>query len=505
MLLSKFNFRNIKSVNLKIPPIEVFELPERVLQFGTGVLLRGLPDYYINKANCAGVFNGRVVMVKSTDGGDASYFNKQDCLFTHCIRGIINGEEIRENLLNSSISRVLSAKSQWNEILQCAQQPEMKLIISNTTEVGIQLVNERIELHPPQSYPGKLLAFLYERYKAFGGSADSGMVIVPTELIVDNGKKLKSIVFELAQFNGLDESFMHWLENSNHFCNSLVDRIVPGKPGAVQLNELENELGYQDELLIVSEAYSLWAIEGDEYIKSVLSFAQSDPGVVISPNINLFRELKLRMLNGTHTVSCGIAFLAGFETVKKAMDEPWMSNCIEAIMMNNIAPAIPYPVADSEIREFGAKVLDRFRNGAIEHHWINITMQFTSKLKMRVVPVLVNYYTKNKDLPAHIIAGFAAWLLFMRATKKEGESYFGEWQGQTYPIKDDSAEFLCKYWRNHPDLSQLVSVFNNSALFGLDLDQIPGFTEAVRDKLLQMLDIGVAKTILQINSKTVIV
>lgn len=169
--------------------------------------------------------------------------------------------------------------------------------------------------------------------------------------------------------------------------------------------------------------------------------------------------------------------------------------------MKNIAPAIPYPVADHEAAEFGAKVLDRFRNGSIEHLWINITMQFTSKLKMRVVPVLQNYYQKKSELPEYIVAGFAAWLLFMRATKKEGNAYFGHWQGQDYPIKDDSAEILFKYWRAHPDADHLNSVFSNNALFGEDLDQIPGFTAAVREKLLQMMDIGVAKSIQLIKAK----
>ena len=501
MVLTKYNLKNIQADNTQVPSDLVFDLPEKVLQFGTGVLLRGLPDFFIDKANRAGVFNGRVVVVKSTDGGDAQVFDKQDCLYTQCIRGIDSGKEIHENIVNASISRVLSGKSQWNEILQCAHQPQMKVIISNTTEVGIQLVNESIGLLPPVSFPAKLLAFLYERYKAFGGSADSGMVIVPTELIVDNGKKLESIVLELAHLNGLNESFIQWLETANHFCSSLVDRIVPGKPNATQTSEIEKELGYKDDLLIVSEAYSLWAIEGDEYVQSVLSFAQTDPGVVITPNIGLFRELKLRMLNGTHTVSCGIAYLAGFETVKKAMDEPWMCNCISEIMMKNIAPAIPYPVADHEAAEFGAKVLDRFRNGSIEHLWINITMQFTSKLKMRVVPVLQNYYQKKSELPEYIVAGFAAWMLFMRAAKKEGNAYFGHWQGQDYPIKDDSAEILYKYWRAHPDAAHLNSVFSNNALFGEDLDQIPGFTAAVREKLLQMMDIGVAKSIQLIKAK----
>src|SRR3954471_3483183 len=327
MKLTRFTLKNINNTSVLIPPDSIFDLPEKVLQFGTGVLLRGLPDYFIDKANRQGVFNGRVVVVKSTDS-DSSAFDKQDGLYTLCVRGLDGGKKVEENIINSSISRVLSAKDEWSEILQCAHNPNMQIIISNTTEVGIQLVQDDIHRLPPVSFPGKLLAFLLERYKAFDGSRDSGMVIVPTELIPDNGKKLESIVLELAHLNGLDDTFIQWLENCNYFCSSLVDRIVPGKPDSAIRENLEKNFGYKDELLTMSEVYRLWAIEGGEHIRSVLTFASVDEGVVIAPDINLFRELKLRMLNGTHTLSCGLAYLAGFGTVKQAMDDAGMQTFI---------------------------------------------------------------------------------------------------------------------------------------------------------------------------------
>src|SRR5690349_14486569 len=257
MKLSRYTLKNIQTDSVAVPGEALFELPEKVLQFGTGVLLRGLPDYFIDKANRKGIFNGRIVVVKSTSQGDSSAFDKQDGLYTLCVRGVENGKKVEENIINSSISRVLSANEEWEKILECAHNRDLQIIISNTTEVGIQLVNDDVRHHPPKSYPGKLLAFLYERFKAFGGSAHSGMVIVPTELIPDNGKKLESIVLELAHLNGLEDAFIEWIEKHNCFCNSLVDRIVPGKPQADVQPEIENELGYSDSLLIMSEVYRL--------------------------------------------------------------------------------------------------------------------------------------------------------------------------------------------------------------------------------------------------------
>lgn len=495
MLLSKINLKNIEAGNTTFSNESLFALPERVLQFGTGVLLRGLPDYFIDKANKKGVFNGRVVVVKSTDGGDAVAFDNQDGLYTLCMRGLVNGQSVEENVICSAISRVLSAATQWELVLKCAHSSELNIIISNTTEVGIELVKEHINANPPSSYPAKLLAFLYERYKAFDGSAKAGMVIVPTELISDNAKKLKAIIFELAEFNGLEDNFIQWLEQHNHFCNSLVDRIVPGKPSADKKSLLEAQLGYQDDLITMSEVYSLWAIEGNQQVKEVLSFASVDERVIITDDITQFKELKLRLLNGTHTMSCGVAFLAGFTTVKQAMADKALGNFVKQLMVKEIARAIPYPVAEKEATDFSAKVIDRFSNPTIEHQWISITLNYTSKLKMRVVQVLHRYTELYSAVPEKISIGFAAWLLFMKAVKKEGNVYFGELNGQPYPIKDEMAEYFFTHWKNLSTENLVKTVLSDLALWDADLTKIPGFENSVTDNLVQIMQEGVLSVI----------
>jgi tagaturonate reductase len=495
MLLSKENLKKINSNAVQLPNENLLNLPEKVLQFGTGVLLRALPDYFIDKANRCGKFNGRIVVVKSTDGGDAEAFGRQSGLYTLCMRGIAEGKSIQENLVCSSVSRVLSTAKNWQAVLACAANPNLAVIISNTTEVGIELVKERIDLNPPASYPGKLLAFLYERFKVFGGSAQSGFVIVPTELISDNGNKLKAIVHELAAWNGLDKNFIEWLSVHNQFCNSLVDRIVPGLPDAGKKAALEQELGYQDDLMIMSEVYSLWAIEGNEQVKSVLSFAAADPGVVIADNITIFKELKLRLLNGTHTLSCGVAFLAGFTTVKEAMNDFILGQFIKQLMLKEIAPAIPYAVEEKQATEFALKVLDRFSNASIEHQWISITLNYTAKLKMRVVPVLQQYYRAHKAVPEHIATGFAAWLLFMHAVKKEGNTYRGQLNGKDYPVKDDMAALFFDRWQNLLPDELVKTTLADTNLWDTDLTQLEGFAEAVELKLKAIMEHGIMAVI----------
>lgn len=464
-------------------------LPEKIIQFGTGVLLRGLPDYFVDKANRQGTFNGRIVVVKSTDRGGVDAFQDQDNLFTHCIRGVEGGEAVEETFINSAISRTLSARNQWEEILDCARNPQINIVISNTTEVGIQLVDDDLTASPPESFPGKLTAYLHERFRTFDGSADRGMVIVPTELVVDNGKKLRDIVLEQAHRHDLGEDFIEWLTEYNHFCSSLVDRIVPGLPDEEKQKELTDTLGYHDELLIMSESYRLWAIEGGAQVRSVLSFAEADAGVIIEPDIDLYRELKLRLLNGSHTFSVALFFLSGMETVRESMENSILENFITELTLDELAPAIPYEVDLERARTFGRQVLDRFRNPYIKHQLIDITVQYTAKMKMRNVPTLISHYEKFGTVPARMAEGFAAYVLFMKPVENDGKSYFGERNGVRYPIRCDAAPYFDalykKHGTNYESLTQ--ALLADSELWGTDLSTLSGFQEAVLENIQSLV------------------
>lgn len=502
MILNKENLINIRgNEELKSLHAKASDLPEKVLQFGTGVLLRGLPDYFIDKANKSGIFNGRVVVVKSTSKGNTDDFDRQDSMYTVAVRGVESGQKTEENIICSPISRVLNAHQAWNDILAIARSSDLEIIISNTTEAGIQLTDDDIRTNPPGSFPGKLLAVLHERYKAFNGDKDRGLVIVPTELISDNGRVLKEIVFTLAKQNNLEEGFFNWLEHSNTFCNSLVDRIVPGKPDAEALAALEEQLGYKDDLLIIAEVYRLWAIDGDERVKDILSFWRADPGVVITPDIAMFKELKLRLLNGSHSLTCGLAVLAGFDTVHSAMSDDQFSAFITELLHRDLARAIPHPVEPEDALQFSNKVLDRFRNPFIRHQWIGICVNYTLKLKMRVVPVLLRYYETFNTVPQHIAFGFAAYFLFMRSEQHE-KGFQGIAQGKNYKIDDEHAPYYSDLWSNAGSVEEVVSsALSNEQLWSADLSALPGFADAVKEHVRTIGDTGVMESMKRMNSK----
>ena len=495
MLLSKQNLADIPPhPGLIVPGKELFSLPEKVLQFGTGVLLRGLPDYFIDKANRQRIFNGRIVVVKSTTQDSVDAFARQDGLYTLCVRGIENAEFVEENIINSSISRVLSAASQWKDVLDCAFNPNMQVVISNTTEVGIVLdASDDIHASPPCSFPAKLLAFLLKRYREFNGDSTKGMVIIPTELIPGNGERLQSIVEQLANINNLDASFIEWLKNANYFCNSLVDRIVPGRPSLAFRTKMEELNGYEDELMIMSEVYRLWAIESSEpKVSEILSFSKADSGVVIAGDIEVYRELKLRLLNGAHTFSCGLAHLAGFATVKEAMNDAGFAAFIKKLMMEEIAPAITSDaITINDATSFAAKVLDRFRNPHIEHQWLSITMQYSSKMKTRNLPIIQNFLQTNHSVPECISLGLAAHLFFMKCEQAVDGKFYGEVSGKKYLVNDDNAGVFAEKWKIADTIDGLVrSVFSDLAIWGMDLSQHRELINTITSKLQELSDNG---------------
>ena len=387
--------------------------------------------------------------------------------------------------LNASISRVLAANSQWSQILAAAENPAMQVVVSNTTEVGIVLVEESIHANPPASFPAKLLSFLYKRYQHFKGSPESGMVIIPTELISDNGLKLKSILLDLAKFNQLEPAFTQWLDTANDFCNSLVDRIVPGKLPVADAILLQENLGYEDSLMIMAEPYSLWAIETElERTKEILSFATVNPGVKLTHDISKYKELKLRLLNATHSFSCALAMLSGFETVKEAMASEQFRSFVSELMMEEIKPlVVSESISEAEAQDFAQQVIDRFRNNSIEHRWVNISMQYSLKMASRCMPLIQRAFEQGSSSRKRMLLGFAAYLLLMRTVQDGDGKYYAEVSGQRIALTDEKLASMHICWQE-PNLEKTVTaVLQESSIWNANLTSIPGFVQ----ELVQVL------------------
>ncbi len=498
MLLTQDNIHTINSDLVSKPTDSSFHYPEKILQFGTGVLLRGLPDYFVHKANQKQVFCGRILVVKSTSSAGADAFEQQDNLYTLAIKGIEDGQEISHYEINNSISRVLAANQHWSEILKSAENPDLEIVFSNTTEVGIVISEDHINDAPPASFPGKLLAILYRRFVYFNADENKGLTVVPTELISDNGAKLKSIIIDLAKLNKLPNQFIDWLDTANDFCNTLVDRIVPGALPLAEYTKTCALLGYDDQLMIMAEPFRLWAIEtSSDRVKQRLSFALADPNVLLVPSIEKYKEIKLRLLNGTHTLSCALAILAGFETVKEAMQNAAFNQFIRLLMRDEIGPAIlSDSISVADINDFSSKVIDRFANPHLEHKWESIALNYSSKMAMRNIPLLRKWYTTQHEAPQLFALGFAAYLYLLKS-KQNGNQYEQLINGRTILLQDESAPKLYAAWINSDKL--IHTVLSDTDLWGINLTEFPHFEETVNQKLQQIIEEGALKA-LEISS-----
>jgi tagaturonate reductase len=456
------------------------ELPEKAVQFGTGAFLRGFIDYFLNVANDAGMFGGRVVMIGSTGSGRDKVLNEQDGLYTLWIRGVENGKPSSRFQLIESVSRALSAADEWTEVLACARNPQLEYIFSNTTETGIKLdVDDAVTLTPPRSFPGKLTRFLYERAQHFDFARDRGLVVIPCELIENNGAQLKQIVLTLAERWGYGARFADWINAAVPFCNTLVDRIVPGEPAASVMAQAWEELGYRDEMLTVCETYKLFAIEADAVVARRLRFAQADPSIIVTDDITPYRLRKVRLLNAAHTIMVPLALQSGCRTVLDAVKDPAVGTFLRNVLKSDLVRGVAVPGA----AEFADAVLNRFSNPFIRHELIDITLQQTMKMKVRVVPAILDYVLRRRQAPPGIAVGFAAYLLYMRGDESNARA-------------DDLGARVKEHWRVHSDPGALVEgVCADESLWGTDLTKVESFSEYVTTTLEIMMRDGVRESI----------
>jgi tagaturonate reductase len=407
------------------------------------------------------------------------------------VQGISDGVVRRDFRVIASVSRALSAVTEWDEVLRCGESPALSLIFSNTTEVGISLDEADAvadaSAGAPRSFPAKLARLLLHRARHFGFDRARAPIVVPCELVENNGYRLRELVALLASRWGAEPAFADWLGGVS-FCNTLVDRIVPGAPRAAQVEQFQRELGYRDAMLTVCEPYRLFAIQGDDVLRARLGFADADPGVVVAPDIAPYRERKVRLLNGTHTALVSLALLAGCTTVREAMEHPALGAFVRAVLFDEIVPSVSVPGAE----QFAHEVLDRFANPYVDHALWDITLQGTAKLRVRLVPTIVEYAGRTGQPPRALALAFAGYLAFQR-----GELHAARLsRGDVIPA-DLAGETVRGRWslagNDTVGLSAFVrGVCSDQELWGEDLTTIPGFTEQVTEQLIRIRHDGVA-------------
>ena len=444
----------------------------------------------IDIANEKGLFDGDVAIIKPITFGTLNTFHQQDNLYTVCLRGKAGGQVIQENRAVTCIGQVVDAQDEYDAYIALAKEPSFEFVVSNTTEAGIVFdAADDFSACPPSTYPGKLTQFLFRRFEHFQGAADKGLIILPVELIENNGGKLKECVLRLIDTWKLSDAFKNWVEESCVFCSTLVDRIVTGFPRET-IQEYWYELGYEDHLLAACEPFALWVIESPKDISDKFPLDKAGLPVVFTRDQRPYRERKVRLLNGAHTATVLGAYLMGMEVVGECMADPDIRRYMEEAVYGEISPTVKLPADD--VKAFADSVFERFENPFIRHALLSIALNSVSKWKSRILPSLLDSYTLTGKLPKALTFSFAALLAFYTIRLKDDGSYKGvRPDGSAYPVLDDlpTLAFMAEHSRKSA-LEYARIAASHVPFWGQDLTMIPGFADAVAEHLNNIRTIG---------------
>ncbi|MGN0351668.1 MAG: tagaturonate reductase [Roseburia sp.] len=468
------------------------ERPVKVLQFGEGNFLRAFVDYMIDIANEQGTFDGDIVLVKPIEFGTLERFHNQECQYTVQLRGNVDGEAKKINRIVTSVADAVDAYEEYEKYAEYAKLDSLRFIVSNTTEAGIVYDDtDRFELNPPKTYPGKLTKFLFERYKHFNGAEDKGLVMLPVELIDDNGLHLKECVLKLTKLWNLEEGFRDWLNNACVFTSTLVDRIVTGYPRD-EAEELCKEFGYQDDLIVTGEPFALWVIESDKDISEEFALPKAGLPVIFTDDHHPYKQRKVRILNGAHTSFVLASYLCGNDIVLESMHDELILNYIKATIFDEVIPTLTLPKQD--LVDFANAVLTRFDNPYVKHAHLSISLNSVSKWRARCMPSFLDYIKKEGKLPTHLTFSLAALMAFYTGTEIRDKALIGHRDGEEYQILDDAA--VLKFFATNSSKEEAIytyAVLSNADFWGQDLTQLPGVEEAVTNYLKEIRTNGMRK------------
>ncbi len=442
-------------------------MPQKVLQFGEGNFLRAFFDFIVQKLNENNMFCGSVVMVKPTSSKCRLDFESQNNIYFVLERGLENGNTVDRSTPISSISCFLSAYENANELLDIASSSELSVIVSNTTEAGIVYVSgEKFSDYPNVSYPGKLCRLLYERFSVFGRS--SAPLILPVELIENNGAVLKSIVLRYADEWTLGSDFISYVRDDCKFCSTLVDRIVTGFPQNDAQSVFE-KLGCEDKLAVACEPYISWVIEGREEWKDIFPAHKIFESVKWVDDISPYRERKVKILNGAHTMSVLAAYLCGYKIVRDMMHDDDFSLYLNSAIDNEIIPTIN--MEKSELEDFKSSVFERFCNPFIDHKLLDISLNSVSKFRARCLGTILQYIEKNGTAPKLLSFAFAALIKFYDGSFEENGDFIAKSDFGDYCVRD-SKEVLSQFEYAHKTEDPVYEILKNENMWGSDLTSI---------------------------------
>ena len=455
--------------------------PDKVIQFGEGNFLRAFVDWIIWNMDKKTDFNGGVVVVQPIEKGMVDMLNAQDGLYHLNLQGIDKGRSVDSIDLIDVINRGINPYREFDEYMKLAENPDIRFVISNTTEAGIAFDPScRLEDRPASSYPGKLTQLLYHRYVYFNGDLSKGLVIFPCELIFLNGKELKKCISSYIDLWNLGDGFREWFEKACGVYCTLVDRIVPGYPKD-SIDEIHARIGYDDKLVVKAEIFHLWVIEAPKEIAGEFPADKAGLNVLFVPSEAPYHARKVTLLNGTHTVLSPVGYLSGLDTVKECVEDPLIGKFVHKVMFDELIETLDLP--KPELEQFAHDVLERFVNPYVKHFVTSIMLNSFPKYKTRDLPGLKTYLERKGTLPEGLVLGLAGIITYYKGGKR-GDV-------EIVPADDASTVALLKELWASGDVHKVASgVLGAVDIWGEDLNEVPGLTAMLSGMLALIQEKG---------------
>ena len=382
----------------------------------------------------------------------------------------------------TAVADAVDTYKEYEKYMELAKIDTLRFVVSNTTEAGIVFDDtDRMELEPPKTFPGKLTKFLYERYRFFHGDKEKGLVMLPVELIDDNGIMLKKCVMQLIGLWGLEEGFRVWVDEACIFTSTLVDRIITGYPRD-EVESIWADLGYEDRILVTGEPFALWVIESDKDISKEFPLPDAGLPVIFTDNQKPYKQRKVRILNGAHTSFVLASYLAGNDIVLESMQDADVKSFMMKTIFDEVIPTLTLP--KKELEEFANAVITRFHNPYVKHALLSISLNSVSKWRARCLPSFLGYVEKYGKLPVHLTFSIASLMAFYTGSEIRDKALIGHRNGQEYNIMDDAA--VLEFFRDYSgrDTKTFVEAYlSNENFHGQDLTKIEGLCEAVASYL----------------------
>ena len=444
--------------------------PTRIIQFGEGNFLRAFVDWIVWNTNRKTDFDAGVVVVQPIEKGMVDVLNSQDGLYHVNLQGIDKGEAVDSIQMIDVINGGLNPYTHFDDYLALAENPDIRFVISNTTEAGIAFDPSCcLEDRPASSYPGKLTQLLYHRYRHFNGDMSKGFIILPCELIFLNGKELKKCIYQYIDLWQLEPEFRTWFEQACGVYCTLVDRIVPGYPKDT-IAQIHERIGYDDKLVVKGEIFHLWVIEAPESVAEEFPAGKAGLNVLFVPSEAPYHERKVTLLNGPHTVLSPVGYLSGLDTVRECVEDPEIGKFVHKVMYEELMETLNLP--KPELQAFADSVVERFVNPYVKHFVTSIMLNSFPKYKTRDLPGLKTYLERKGELPKGLVLGLAAIITY----------YKGGTRGDVEIVPNDDAAIVAllkDLWASDDVRKVAEGVLGAEFIWGEDLNLIPGLTDLV--------------------------